>query len=62
MVKKCRKEGYGGVALLISDDVDYEEVDLPDFYPIEAIAIETTKMKMNFISISVYVPLDHKLL
>ncbi|XP_058816001.1 uncharacterized protein LOC131679311 [Topomyia yanbarensis] len=58
MESNRRNAGYGGVAILIREDVQYELVDMGCFLPVEVVAV---KIKNNFdpiTLISVYVPPD----
>lgn len=55
-VKKCRDKGYGGVGLLISNEIAYSVISLPQLHPIEAIAIKTINTKDTLMIISVYIP------
>lgn len=62
MESKRRNEGYGGVAVLVREDIHYERVELGCFLPVEVVAV---KIKKNFdpiTCISVYVPPDRNLL
>ena len=54
--KSLRINGYGGVGILIKNEIKYEEVKLPKLEPIEAIAIKTLNTKTEIIIISIYIP------
>lgn len=58
MESKRRNEGYGGVAVLVREDLQYEKVDLGCFLPVEVVAIKLTKGADPITIISVYVPPD----
>lgn len=55
-IKSLRPNGYGGVGLLIKNELQYEEVRLPKIEPIEAVAIKTLNTIPELIIISIYIP------
>lgn len=61
IVKKCREEGFGGVGILIRENIDYTVLTLPQWEPIEAVAIKTKNLSTNFVIFSIYIPPDRSL-
>ncbi|XP_058816174.1 uncharacterized protein LOC131679461 [Topomyia yanbarensis] len=61
LVTKCREEGFGGVGLLVREDVYFENVQLGNFHPLELVAIRTRNLSINFTIISLYAPPDQKI-
>ncbi|KAL9694759.1 hypothetical protein quinque_014044 [Culex quinquefasciatus] len=56
LVSKRRKEGYGGVGILLEEDFRYEEIDFPELGPMEVVGV---KIKSGFDPVnlvSVYIP------
>lgn len=54
--KKTRDQGYGGVALLIKNEIHVQNIKLPNLHPIEAIAVKTTNTVIPLLFISIYIP------
>ncbi|KAL9694548.1 hypothetical protein quinque_013833 [Culex quinquefasciatus] len=40
LVSKRRKEGYGGVGILLEEDFRYEEIDFPELGPMEVVGVK----------------------
>lgn len=55
-VSACRLQGYGGVGILVKNDIKYNLLTSLDFNPIESIAIETLNLKKNLTIVSIYIP------
>lgn len=55
-ITKRRKEGYGGVGILLEDTMQYEELDLPDVGPVEAVGVKILSGFDPINLISVYLP------
>lgn len=55
-IKKCREKGYGGVGLLIRNEIDFTIVSLPNIHPIEAVAIKTNNTVNSLMIFSIYIP------
>lgn len=53
---KNRQDGYGGVAIFVNKNVQYEEFKLFNLEVIEAIAIKTIQLNKNMVIISIYIP------
>lgn len=58
---KRREEGYGGVGILLREDVEYEEVRMRSFHPLEVIGVKITNMQFPLLVFSVYAPPDTNL-
>lgn len=58
-LSKPRSDGYGGVAILYERNMTLQEVQLPAFDVIEAIAASTTNLERNLLLVSVYVTQVH---
>lgn len=54
--KKTRDKGYGGVAFLIKNEIDFKLLKMPNIHPIEAIAIQTINTSEPYLFISIYIP------
>lgn len=54
LVSKCRPEGYGGVGILIRQELAYKRLDLPDFDALEVVGIRITKGFNSIHLISAY--------
>lgn len=60
LISKRRTGGFGGVEILLLHDITYEEVELPDIAPIEAVAVRLKEStQINFVS--VYLPPANRL-
>lgn len=53
-----RNAGYGGVAVLVREDIYYETVDIGCFLPVEVVAIKISKQFAPITFTSVYAPPD----
>lgn len=60
-ITRCREKGYGGVGLLIKEEVQYEELTINDLKPLEVIAARTKNLETNFTIFSVYVTPNREL-
>lgn len=56
LVSSCRTNGYGGVAFLIKNDINFNSTSLNQLLPIEALQITTTNLKDNLNLITLYIP------
>lgn len=54
--KITRSKGYGGVGLLVKNDLAFTEIKLPELNPIEVIAIKILNTIEPIIIFSVYIP------
>lgn len=48
--------GYGGSGILSRYDIQFDNLDLPDLFPIHLVGIKTVNLPKDFILLSVYVP------
>ncbi|KAL9694447.1 hypothetical protein quinque_013732 [Culex quinquefasciatus] len=59
LVSKRRKEGYGGVGILLEEDFRYEEIDFPELGPMEVVGVKiktlanynANKTRTNYIQV-----------
>ena len=56
MASKRRNEGFGGVAVLVHEGLEYEEVSFPNLLPVEVVAVRLVKGFDPVTFVSVYVP------
>lgn len=54
LISRRREAGYGGVGVLIRQDLPSKEIDFPDLIPIEVVGVTVEQLagfgKLNFIS------------
>lgn len=55
-VKLSRQNGYGGVGILVRNEITFQEFALPDLNPLETIAIKTLNTENQILIISIYIP------
>lgn len=48
--------GYGGAGILSRYDLQYNQLNLPDLFPVQVVGIETINLPVNFKMLSIYVP------
>lgn len=51
-----RKDGYGGVAILLKNGIHFEDVKIPPMQHVQVTAIITTNLHKNLTIFSVYIP------
>lgn len=61
LVSKRRKEGYGGVGILLQEELQYEVLDIPDLGPVEAVGVRITGGFDPISLFSVYLPPNSRL-
>lgn len=61
LVSKRRKEGYGGVEILLQEERQYEVLDIPDLGPVEAVGVRITGGFDPISLFSVYLPPNSRL-
>lgn len=55
-VQNNRTDGYGGVGLIIKNNIHFKILNLPVLRAVEAVAIKTVNLKQNQVIISGYIP------
>lgn len=56
MISKRRAEGYGGVGILVHEDLDFDELALPNLRKLEAVGLKITRGFDQLNIISAYFP------
>lgn len=56
LITSCRRNGYGGVAFLIKNNINFKINTLKNYHPIETIEVETLNLTKNLVLVSIYIP------